>query len=62
MISQSFSRQHADFVKDYAFSRREEHDSESLGVQTGGRIMVLDASKLSAVIEEMTIVFAPPGQ
>lgn len=52
---------YADAVVDYAFAHAEQRDGESLGVQTGGRLMLLDAAKLPAVVEEMTRVFAVPA-
>lgn len=55
--------QHATINVDYGFTRPREaqRTNESLGVETGGRIMVLEASKLPTVIEQMGIEFAPPG-
>lgn len=53
--------QHASLSVDYGFSRAEQRESDSLGVQTAGRIMVLEAAKLPSIVEEMTRVFAPPS-
>ncbi|EJD55116.1 hypothetical protein AURDEDRAFT_109577 [Auricularia subglabra TFB-10046 SS5] len=52
---------YASAVVDYTHSRAEKRDGESLGVETGGRLMLLDAAKLPAIVEEMARVFAVPA-
>ncbi|KZV79871.1 hypothetical protein EXIGLDRAFT_688072 [Exidia glandulosa HHB12029] len=51
---------HATLAVDFPHSRAERRETESLGVEMGGRLMVLEASKLPAVVEEMARVFAVP--